>query len=84
MHELGHAHYGHQSITGKQEAQANRWAAHKLLTVDAVLEHAETELQTQELAALLGVLPSVLKTFIGTLDYRSAERMLTHIQRRSA
>lgn len=83
-HELGHAHFGHQQMTGKHEAQANRWAAHKLLTVDEVLEHAKTELQTQELASLLGVLPSVLKTFIATLDYRSAERMLNNIQRQSA
>lgn len=82
-HELGHAHFEHQGVTGKQEAQANKWAAHKLLTVDQVLEHARTELHTQELAALLGVLPSVLKTFIATLDYSSTQRMLTELRKPS-
>ena len=84
MHELGHAHYGHQGVTSKQESQADRWAAHQLLTVDDILEHARTELHTQELAALLGVLPSVLKTFVTTLDYRSTKRMLDYLKRQAA
>ncbi|WP_404285400.1 ImmA/IrrE family metallo-endopeptidase [Glutamicibacter arilaitensis] len=84
MHELGHAHYGHQGVTGKQEAQANRWAAHQLLSLDDVMEHAKTELHAQELAALLGVLPTVLQTFVETLDIKSAERRLCYLQRQAA
>lgn len=84
MHELGHAHFCHQGANCKQEAQANRWAAHKLLTVDDLLEHASTELHTTELAALVRVLPSVLKTFVSTLDYASTKRMLDHLRRPAA
>lgn len=67
MHELGHAHYGHTSIGGKQELLANRWAANRLLSFEAVLDAAGTERHTQDVAASLGVLPSVLQTYMLTL-----------------
>ncbi|QCB97157.1 ImmA/IrrE family metallo-endopeptidase [Arthrobacter sp. PAMC25564] len=67
MHELGHAHYGHTGVTGKQELLANRWAAHRLLDFQSVLDAAGTEQHTHAVAASLGVLPSVLKTYMMTL-----------------
>lgn len=67
MHELGHAYYGHVGVTGKQELLANRWAAHRLLDFQRVMEAAGTERHTNDVAASLGVLPSVLKTYMMTL-----------------
>lgn len=67
-HELGHAHYGHTGVSGKQELLANRWAANRLLSFEAVVEAAGTERHTHDVAASLGVLPSVLKTYMLTLS----------------
>ena len=67
MHELGHAHYGHEGVTGKQELLADRWAAYRLLRFEDVVEAAGTERHTHDVAASLGVLPSVLKTYMQTL-----------------
>jgi hypothetical protein len=68
MHELGHAHYGHVGITGKQEMLANRWAAYRLIRFDDVLEVAGHERTTEDVAAYLGVLPSALRTYMMTLS----------------
>lgn len=67
MHELGHAHYGHVGVTGKQELLANRWAAYRLIDFDMVVEAASTEQASAAVAASLGVLPSVLQTYLQTL-----------------
>ena len=67
MHELGHAHYGHEGVTAKQELLANRWAAYRLLDLEEVAEMARREQSTASVAAALGVLPSVLNTYLGTL-----------------
>ena len=67
MHELGHANYGHTGVTGKQELLANRWAAYRLVSFEDVLAVAAVETRTDEVAHALGVLPSVLKTYMMTL-----------------
>ncbi|KUM34585.1 ImmA/IrrE family metallo-endopeptidase [Arthrobacter sp. EpRS71] len=64
MHELGHAHYGHVGVTGKQELLANRWAAHRLLRYEDLLSAAGTQRRTGEVAAALSVLPSVLEVYM--------------------
>jgi hypothetical protein len=67
MHELGHAHYGHVGVSGKQELLANRWAAYRLIKFEDVLDAAGAGRHTHEVAASLGVLPSLLKTYMMTL-----------------
>lgn len=67
MHELGHAHYGHEGVDGKQEFQANRWAARRLLDLDEVAEAARQEQCGAAAAARLDVLPSVLNIYLRTL-----------------
>lgn len=67
MHELGHAHYGHEGVSGKQEFQANRWAAHRLLDLDEVAEMARQEPCGAAAAVRLEVLPSVLNIYLRTL-----------------
>lgn len=66
-HELGHAHYGHVGASGKQELMADRWAARRLLRFEDVLAEAGTDRHEHEVAASLGVLPSVLEAFRMTL-----------------
>lgn len=70
MHELGHAAYGHEGVSGKQELLANRWAAHRLLTLDAVRESAGLGLSMGEVAGSLDVLPEVLKTYLQLLTLK--------------
>lgn len=67
MHELGHAYYGHEGVTGKQELQADRWAARHLLTLDDVVRAARYETRRGALAADLHVLPNTLEVFVGML-----------------
>lgn len=67
MHELGHAHYGHTGVTGKQELLANRWAAYRLVDWTQLLSVAPCERGIAGVAASLGVLPSVLETYLKTL-----------------
>lgn len=67
FHELGHAHYGHVGVTGKQEMLANRWAAYRLIEFDSLIECAELEQTSAAVAASLGVLPSVLQTYLELL-----------------
>lgn len=67
FHELGHAHYGHVGVTGKQEMLANRWAAHRLIDFESLIEYAATEQSSTAVAAAVGVLPSVLQTYLETL-----------------
>lgn len=67
MHDLGHAHYGHVGVTPKQELLANRWAAYRLIELDRVLEVASLVQSSSAVAAELGVLPSVLETYLKTL-----------------
>ncbi|CAH0232034.1 hypothetical protein SRABI26_02674 [Arthrobacter sp. Bi26] len=84
MHELGHAHYGHVGVTGKQEALANRWAAHRLIDFEMVLEAAAAEQASVAVAASLGVLPSVLQTYLQTLTKAQLQRVRTAALRRVA
>lgn len=67
MHELAHAHYGHVGVTGKQEMLANRWAAHRLIEFESLIECASFEQTSSAVAASVGVLPSVLQTYLETL-----------------
>lgn len=67
MHELGHAHYCHVGVTPKQEALANRWAAYRLIDFERVLDVAAHVQTSPAVAAELGVLPSVLETYLKTL-----------------
>lgn len=84
MHELGHAHYGHTGVTGKQEMLANRWAAHRLLDFESVVEAAGTERHTHDVAASLGVLPSVLQTYMKMLSRSQLAELRAMASQRAA
>jgi hypothetical protein len=51
MHELGHAHYGHVGVSGKQVLLANRWAAHRMFDFEDMLAAAELEQSNPAAAA---------------------------------
>jgi hypothetical protein len=84
MHELGHAHYGHVGVTGKQELLANRWAAHRLIAFDQLVEAAAHEQASSTVAAVVGVLPSVLQTYLGTLTQRQLGELRAAARQRAA
>lgn len=84
MHELGHAHYGHTGVTGKQELLANRWAAYRLIDFEALLECAASEQTSPAVAATLGVLPSVLDVYLQTLTKAQLQELRTAASRRAA
>lgn len=67
MHELGHAHYGHVGVTGKQETLANRWAAYRLIDFEDLLSIASVEQSGSGVAAALEVMPDVLETYLKLL-----------------
>ena len=67
MHELGHAHYGHAGVTGKQETLANRWAAHRLIDFRELLSAASLEQSKSGVSAALEVMPDVLETYLHLL-----------------
>lgn len=67
MHELGHAHYGHTGVTGKQETLANRWAAYRLIEFNDLLSTALVEQSGPGVAAALEVMPDVLETYLKLL-----------------
>lgn len=67
MHELGHAHYGHTGVTGKQETLANRWAAYRLIEFNDLLSAALVEQSGPGVAAALEVMPDVLETYLKLL-----------------
>ncbi|WP_074783827.1 ImmA/IrrE family metallo-endopeptidase [Arthrobacter woluwensis] len=73
MHELGHAHYGHQGITPKQELLANRWAAYRLIQYDDLRALAGSGMPLPEVAAHLGVMPEVLRVYLTTLNFAELE-----------
>ncbi|MBG6083283.1 ImmA/IrrE family metallo-endopeptidase [Zhihengliuella flava] len=75
MHELGHAYFEHQGVTGKYELQANRWAARQLLSVDDVVHAARAEPRHNALACSLGVLPDFLTHFVGSLSHHEYRRL---------
>lgn len=79
-HELGHAILGHIGTRPKQERQADRWAARQLLTVDLVVEHADSCIEVPELAHRLGVMPWVLRVFADTLTECELRPMLEAIR----
>lgn len=68
MHELGHAHYGHQGITPKQELLANRWAARRLIRIEDLRALAGSGLTIPEAAVHLGVMPAVLRTYLKEMN----------------
>jgi hypothetical protein len=84
MHELGHAYYGHVGVTGKQEALANRWAAHRLIDFERVLDVAAAVQSTPAVAAELGVMPSVLETYLQILTRDQLGRLRESALRRVA
>lgn len=84
MHELGHAHYGHTGVSGKQELLADRWAAYRLIDFEDVLAAAAIEAHTHEVAHVLGVLPSVLKTYMMTLTRAEMMKLRTAAMTRAA
>ena len=67
MHELGHAHYGHVGVTGKQETLANRWAAYRLIDFEDLITIASVEQSGSGVAAALEVMPDVLETYLKLL-----------------
>lgn len=68
-HELGHAHYGHYGHGNrKQEKQADLWAAKQLISLESLIANSECTLDVGEVAANLGVMPSVVRDFVSTLN----------------
>ncbi|MDN4644979.1 ImmA/IrrE family metallo-endopeptidase [Arthrobacter sp. PsM3] len=84
MHELGHAHYGHVGVTGKQELLADRWAAHRLISFDDLLAAAGMEQSSSSVASSLGVLPGVLETYLKMLTRADLDALRTAAIRRAA
>jgi hypothetical protein len=84
MHELGHAHYGHVGVTGKQEVLANRWAAHRMIAFADVLDAAGSEQSSASVASTLGVLPSVLETYLKMLTRVELDALRSAALRRAA
>lgn len=84
MHERGHAHYGPVGITGKQEVLANRWAAHRLIGFDDLLAAAGQEQASAAVASNLGVLPSVLETYLKSLTRSELDALRSAALRRAA
>lgn len=75
MHELGHAHFGHTGVTGKQELLANSWAAHRLIGFESLLECAVLEQTKSAVAVTLGVLLSVLDVYLQTLTMTQLQEL---------
>jgi predicted DNA binding protein len=75
MHELGHAHYGHTGVTGKQEALANRWAAYRLIDFGDLISLASVEQSSSGIAAALEVMPDVLETYLQLLTRSQLEAL---------
>ena len=84
MHELGHAHYGHTGVTGKQELLANRWAAHRLIDFESLIECATAEQTKGAVASTLGVLPSVLDVYLQMLTMAQLQGLRSAAVRRAA
>lgn len=84
MHELGHAHYGHVGVTGKQEILANRWAAHRLVQFEDLVAAAGMEQTSAAVASSLGVLPSVLETYLKMLTRAQLDELRYAALRRAA
>lgn len=84
MHELGHAQYGHVGITGKQEVLANRWAAHRLIHFEDLLAAAGLEQASAAVASNLGVLPSVLETYLKMLTRSELDALRSAALHRAA
>lgn len=79
-HELGHAHFGHHGHHPKQERIADKWAARQLIDFEDLLEHSKVSMDRLTTAANLGVLPSVLETYIQScLSPRQSIRLLNHL-----
>ena len=75
MHELGHANYGHEGVTAKQELLANRWAAYRLIASDDLLALAGSGMSVGEVAAALCVTPSMLETYLKMLTFQELEAL---------
>jgi len=84
MHELGHAHYGHVGTSPKQEVLADRWAAHRLVRFDDLLEAAGLEMSSRAVASSLGILPGVLDTYLKMLTGRELAALREAAARRAA
>lgn len=84
MHELGHAHYGHTGVSGKQELLANRWAAYRLVDWQLLLSVAACERGIAGVAAAVGVLPSVMETYLKTLTGEELRELRKATLRRAA
>lgn len=78
-HELGHAHYGHTGHHPKTERLADKWAAKKLLTVDLIKEHSVVSMEATAIAASLGLLPEVVRTFLNTLTLQQGIELMNHV-----
>lgn len=77
-HELGHAHYGHTGHQPKTERLADKWAARHLLTVDLIKEHSRASMEAPAIAASLGVLPTVVRTFLNTLTFAESVDLMNY------
>jgi hypothetical protein len=79
-HELGHAYYRHQGSTPAKEAQAEIWAAQRLITSNSFAEAAKGGNWAGLIASELGVLPSDAVRFLQTLpddEWLAMRDMLT-------
>lgn len=84
MHELGHAHYGHEGVSGKQELLANRWAAYRLVDWQLLLSVVACERDIAGIATAVGVLPSVMETYLKTLTREELGELRKATLRRAA
>ncbi|WP_425547225.1 hypothetical protein [Arthrobacter humicola] len=84
MHELGHAHYGHVGVSGKQEVLANRWAANRLILFDDLVAAAGLEQSSASVASSLRVVPSVLETYLKLLTRAELDALSSAALRRAA
>lgn len=73
-HECGHAYYRHDGTNKKQECQANRWAAKRLINETDFIDALRITDEYRGLAQILGVMPTDVETYVSTM--RKIEKML--------
>lgn len=80
-HELGHAHYGHSCDSGKNERQADTYAAHLLIDPTRYAEAERVSADSHYLADELGVTADLVTHYqryclqrLGTRTYSTGHR----------
>lgn len=73
-HECGHAYYRHDGTTQKQETQASRWAAKRLISESDFIDALRITDECRGLAQILGVMPTDVETYFASMT--KIEKML--------